>query len=319
VAKTRDVKTIILFSLVGLGLEITLASCQFIFKSSFGLTALGMRDEATIFDLGTQYIHRVSGTLGNANSLGWYFNFLLPIPLALLFYKTHIKYRILVFILALSGILALFFTFSRASWFCFLLSVAIVISLLLIHASLKKKVYITILVALLAILLGIGFLITDNPVKERFLQDDRGSAYTRIPLMQVAFTMIKAHPLIGVGLNNYTLVHQEYDETTDNITYYFPHTVHNVYLLLAAEIGIPGLLFFLMLTIHIIKRALKYIYNSSGYIKYVLIGIIAGLVGFLLHGLVDSGTIATYKFLPYWFYCGLVLEITHHIHDVKRW
>jgi O-antigen ligase len=65
--------------------------------------------------------------------------------------------------------------------------------------------------------------------------------------------MIKEHPLIGVGLNNFSLVMQDRAYSPEGVsslqqTYFggdfFGTVVHNKYLLVASEVGLVGLLFY---------------------------------------------------------------------------
>ena len=72
----------------------------------------------------------------------------------------------------------------------------------------------------------------------------------RAELWEVAGRMTLDRPVTGVGLNNYRAVARDYSRDVGTLRFAAliaekPHVVHNNYLQLAAETGIPGLLLFL--------------------------------------------------------------------------
>ncbi|MBI2190141.1 MAG: O-antigen ligase family protein [Candidatus Levybacteria bacterium] len=90
-----------------------------------------------------------------------------------------------------------------------------------------------------------GINLADEPVVER------------IALMKTSLLMIKDHPFFGVGLNNFLVNLPSYLEKPVDIFNLQP--VHNIYLLIAAENGIPGFVFFLWF----IKRTYDQIKNKK--------------------------------------------------------
>jgi O-antigen ligase len=89
--------------------------------------------------------------------------------------------------------------------------------------------------------------------------DDR-STESRLLLTDQAFTIIKAHPWVGVGYGGYNRaayeyiapafanVSQEYQEALLQLV------VHNHYLLVAAELGVPAMLFFAWLLLRLVLQ-----------------------------------------------------------------
>ena len=67
-------------------------------------------------------------------------------------------------------------------------------------------------------------------------------------MFQIAFSVIEAHPLGGVGVNNYAVVMQEHDNTILGRRFgTMRRPVHNIYLLITGETGFIGLMSFLWL------------------------------------------------------------------------
>ncbi|MFI5333952.1 MAG: O-antigen ligase family protein, partial [Chlamydiales bacterium] len=98
----------------------------------------------------------------------------------------------------------------------------------------------------------------------------------RIHFQNIAFKMIKAEPLLGVGFNQYVVRMQEFSPTPLKGDQFFP--VHNIYLLIAAESGFLGLACFLLFVGSIILRALK------GKMDLVTASLLSLLIGLLFIG-----------------------------------
>jgi O-antigen ligase len=90
---------------------------------------------------------------------------------------------------------------------------------------------------------GLLLFIFRKVVIERFSEGLETLVY-RLNLMQSAFEMIKSHPLLGIGINNYARVMDDY------VPFFLTQErwiVHNHYLLVAAETGLAGIGCFLVL------------------------------------------------------------------------
>lgn len=98
----------------------------------------------------------------------------------------------------------------------------------------------------------------------------------RVIFHDIAFEMVKKHPWFGVGYNNYTLRMQEFSSVKLQPVQFFP--VHNIYLLVAAEEGLIGLLLFLLFVGAVVVNALKGGISCSG------ISLLAIFSGFLFIG-----------------------------------
>ena len=141
-----------------------------------------------------------------------------------------------------------------------------------------SKVVVSIIILAIIIFSLQGFITT------RLISDDYGAAYSRIPLMKVAMNIIKTHPFLGIGINNYAEVMQSYDNTTEKISFHFPYVVHNSYLLIASEIGVIGLLLFLWFVTQIYKRGINLILNCNDrFIICATVGFLAGITAFLIN------------------------------------
>ena len=78
----------------------------------------------------------------------------------------------------------------------------------------------------------------------------------RIFSLQEGWRIIKTHPVLGVGIGNYGLaVHNEIDSSRQA---WFYQPVHNVPMLICAELGIIGILlityYLLLITFHVVWK-----------------------------------------------------------------
>jgi len=111
----------------------------------------------------------------------------------------------------------------------------------------KKITFLKFTLIFLAIAVIFGAVFWE-PVSTRLVGRDRleiKSTEQRLIYASQAWQLIKKRPFMGVGLGNYTLaVHNEIDP---NIKSWGYQPVHNIYLLVLAELGIIGFIFFVSL------------------------------------------------------------------------
>ena len=146
--------------------------------------------------------------------------------------------------------MALILTFSRVA---ILLWLIIIFIFLISRAGknfLKKNT------ALFLIFISVVVsLIFYTPIISRFsnlsLYDESFSQ--REELLKSSFTIIKAHPFFGTGLNNF-LIELAQVKKTNNVIFYL-QPVHNAFLLVAAQAGIPGLIYFIVFLAKTFKKA----------------------------------------------------------------
>ncbi len=254
---------------------------------------------------------RVKGTWVSYNDFAWYLTFFLPLSMSMLFSKIKPTYKIVCFFALSAGSASLIWTKSRASWISFVVAALFVVLLVLPKINTKKALVKTFL-AIIGILILILPLYPRlyNKMYWRFAGPDRGSAASRIPQFKIAYNIIKDNPILGVGLNTYSERMWEYDDTEIGLGEITRHPVHNIFLHIAAEIGIFGLMAFLWLMASIFYSGLKYVFLNQDVMAYFIIGLLAGLLAHLVHGLVDTESIGGKLFMFMWVFAGIILAIT---------
>ena len=237
-------------------------------------------------------LQRPNGTMGHSSNFAKFSGLILPIALAYVFFTQKLRNRFYMFTIWVCGSIALILTISRAGILTWLFSVIIFfvgIIILRIVPLRRSLPFLMIFILLVIFSAGILFTIGGERFESR-IKGDEGSYAVRIPMWKVAINVIKAHPITGVGLNNYTLVHQRYDHTYEHISLTFPAPVHNLFLLYAAETGIPSLIFFLWFISEMVKGALRCIsLFDTSLDKAIYFCIIIGVISIFLQSITGMG------------------------------
>jgi O-antigen ligase len=243
-------------------------------------------------------LRRASGTVGPINSQAQFFEFLLPI--SLLLWLTVKKCRTYLFYFAsfLLGLSGLIVTFSRGGFVG--ITIGILVSILLagrfgIISNKKLLVF---------LLFGLGLTVLISPIVYKYMMTRPEAATVRFHLAKVGLEMIGDHPILGVGLNNHVIIKPQYD-TRD---YVLSMPSHNQYIIIASEVGIPGLLFFLGFLVVTCKLALSVARCEEPYLSPLAVGIFGGLVAVVTHIMFDVlGTHTVMTLL--WLYAGLAAAL----------
>jgi putative inorganic carbon (hco3(-)) transporter len=224
---------------------------------------------------------RVGGTLGSSNSVGGYLAMSILIGLGIALASVSTRMRILALSAVALGLIALILTLSRGSWLALLIGLAVFSALGLWHRLVKPGVVIAAALAALALL--VPFRAT---LIERLVEDDAGSALSRIPLNQVAWNMIAEQPLLGIGLNNFDLAMQRY--LTPDFTGIWQYTVHNRFLQIWSETGVLGLLAFFSVIAVAVMQGLPVIRQRTTLLAVPSLGLMAGFTTLLTHMLFEA-------------------------------
>jgi O-antigen ligase len=255
-------------------------------------------------------IPRVTGLLYHPNMLAWFLNGLLPLLFLCGIVNTSPRLRLFYLVSFVLGVIALILSFSRGGWLAF------VFSFLFIGWFLRKKLFRRyvrrgfVWILLLTIVSSIFIAPFLSKLVTRLTADDYGAAYSRIPMAQTAFRIISKNTLKGVGLGNYQPVVSDYDPNPSLDETGKPHPVHNIYLHIAAELGVPALLLLMWILFVFFKCGILALRSQDMTTAFFSLGLLAGCFGtFTVHAMVDPGTIGHLKLAPYFFYGGLLISL----------
>ncbi len=282
----RHIRILLFLLTFGVFFQAVLAIVQYRTGENLGLRFLG--EQAIVGQMLGGMISRATGTIGHPNTLAYFFEILLPLTLALTLVEKKTSLKIWYFIAFAFGMAGIITTLSRAAWLTLPVSLPLVFIL-----ALRRRIFrvqTVMIVSVFAIFASIFLYAYYPTIQKRFYYEDYGSARSRIPLNQAALSIIKQFPLTGIGVNNFAQAFKKYDISGGSrILRGYSHVVHNMYLLVAGEMGIIGLLAFLWMFLAVFLVAFRARNRLDEWQSTVLIGISAGLLAQMIHGLFDPG------------------------------
>lgn len=243
-------------------------------------------------------INRVQGTFFHPNSYAMYLVTVLPFGMIFLLAKVKSSLKALAAAGLSLGIIALIYSLSRSGWISFLAITGLVLVLVARRKRLSLRT--TVLMGGLAcmILAALVFFGSDM-VLDRITADDHGAALSRILQARTAMDIIKSHPLLGIGLNNYTL--------TSLLVLGEEPVVHNAYLLVTAETGLLGLLGFLGLLAGLLFQSWRIVRRAPDDLSWAAgVGIFCAFGAIALHSMTDYALLgSTILITHFWFLAGI--------------
>lgn len=230
---------------------------------------------------GYQKYSRVIGIVGHFNSLAGILGLVFPVVVSFFYFLERKKVLNLVYsIILLAGIVL---TFTRGIWlgtfFAFL-----VLSFLFD----KRLVFFILLFSILI------FLIPQT--KKRILSTfESGNQITRIYFLKETPKLVLKQFVLGYGPDSFRKVFYEHYPNFPEQGHFHPH---NIYLHILFELGILGLLTFLVLFYKILEWLIKaYYLSQEKFVKSLILGTIGSVIVFLVYGFVDEPFRA--HFAPY--------------------
>ncbi|MEK9150343.1 MAG: O-antigen ligase family protein, partial [Candidatus Desantisbacteria bacterium] len=140
--------------------------------------------------------------------------------------------------------------------------------------------------------------------------DTHSSVGSRFLLWQAGWKMISSHPLTGVGIGTFA----------ENLPFYaspnteMQDTAHNLYLNIASDMGISGLLIYLAILAIILYKGIKNHQTlRDEYLKHLNLGLLGGICAFSVNNLFTPLMIRGVA-IPLWIFIGLIM-VLHRCQD----
>ena len=249
-----------------------------------------------------------AATFGNPNMAADYLVIVLPSLIAMGVAQKKMLYRWFLFAVLLLSLIYLYNTHSRGGWlaiFCAVLFMGFLYAVKKYNRGFIKR-GLTIAVILFACLLpAILFTKSGNRILNAALSEYRITAWRN------SIEMIRNKPIQGFGSGNFKIFYPAYsyravvDKAVDTTRYL--GRAHNDFIQIAAELGIPGFLLFVLIPVCglvISWRLLRQSGNSSFY--PAIVGVAGGLIAFMVSAFFSFPMQRSLPPLLVFSYCGIL-------------
>jgi len=299
----QDVEFILKWYLIGLLFQSTVAALQFT-DIIFKIPILGEERAGEMY-------WRKSGTFIHPNQCGMFHMIMMPLALRMaisqVFRKDWKKFALYSFIFVV-GILGIFTTFNRGSWLGLAFGIIVMFGYNLFRTKNKKLKRVLLAMSVAgAVVVAVFFVKYGDTLTERLFKSDvEGIKEGRYELQDASYNIIKANLVFGVAPWNY-----QFHMTTVIF-------VHNLYLLITAENGIFGLMFFIWFLVMYLREILRGMKSKFIFISNISSGLFASLMGFLLSSYPGPDYFTSHAVgLNIWALAGIAVVLTRMDRKIK--
>lgn len=312
VDNSAAVKCVVASILLLVVIQSSVALVQYLTKTNVGSVpdlvgeTIGSIREVEVF---SGYLFRTRGTLTRDTALAHWFDLLLPFTFSMLLAKRiDATARASLLLLLVIGTVALILTFTRGAWVGSCAGLMAVMFLWLRDrwfsvSNLLFVVGVLVVVAGLMVPLS-GLVVT------RWSETATDPLAVRKQLNSAALDMIQRYPIFGIGWDNFAARAPGFGVGFTWKSEGVIHKAHNLYLALASEAGLPGLITFLVLLLALFHTGWNNLKLGDPWVETLTIGILGSFVGVLVHGVAAWGLL-TYSVFPlFWILMGLLVALS---------
>lgn len=244
---------------------------------------------------------RAFANFAGANSFAGFLALIAPIAFGLFIYEKNIKLRIWLGLALAALSAALYFTFSKGALLAIAAAAVVFIIGRLRKSSRAKGLLIG---SLAAVLVGVPLYIF-----WRFYRGDIGAAVAntegRVELWRAAWHILERHPRLGIGPGAFATELTHYQ-----IGSVFSPFAHNTYLQMAAETGVVGLIALVVVIVSLLVLAWRSFDAEAGGDDWLRLGLLAALIGFFAHNVVDYTWYVPGVAVAFWLAAGVAVAPT---------
>ena len=255
---------------------------------------------------GTEGYHRATGTSYDAHTLGTLMAMVLPFPFVLSL-SPRLPPPLRLACIAGSGmsVLVILMSLSRSAWLGS--ATGLVAGVFIILIIWRERHLVPALAGGLT-LIALMMPFVARFAYERFANSPYGTVSTRLDQYRIAWRVFTEFPAFGIGPGNWINVYQRYDYLwlpNDNSM----NLVHNVVLWIAIEIGVFGLVPYLLLLGGVMLRLLNTARARRDVPGRLALACLIALIAFTVTGMTDPAYREPNVFLMFWLHVALSVAL----------
>ncbi len=241
---------------------------------------------------------RVLGPYSSPNELGLYLGRVIPLTLGFAIFAPG--YRPFAWAALLPLTAALILTFSLGAWLATLLAVAGIVLLW------RSRAVVYLATAAVALAAASMLAIRSDRIASHFSLT-HGTSFIRIQLWESSLQMIRDHPILGVGMDNFLYLYRSRYILPDAVAEPNLSHPHNLVLNFWLQMGILGLAAILWILFELARRWLS-LWKSklAPWERAALAGIAGAMIDMVAHGMVDNSYFLVDLAFFFWLAVGII-------------
>jgi O-antigen ligase len=234
-------------------------------------------------------VWRVRGFYGSPNNLALYLGRVFPLTLAVVGLGARVPRKLLYGLAAVVIGTALVLTYSRGAWLLGIPASVVFLGYAQLRRARRARRALVALVTVLVVFVVLLILLVGTGRLTSLLDASEGTTFLRLQLWRSSVAMVRDHPFLGVGLDNFLYQYRtHYVLPTAWEEFDLSHP-HNLVLDFWLRLGILGpaiLCWLLVAFFRLVRKVLGC--ASRGADEVLALGLAGGVVSFAAHGLVDN-------------------------------
>ena len=262
---------------------------------------------------GIENVPRSGGLTSDAHVLGLFYAMLLPVPFVFLMTRgLRTSHKLLFAAVFIMGAAGMVLSFSRSGWLSFAIGITIALGVIVFRWREPRALGIVFLVLIATSLLYPQIY---SYVYMKLFESPSGLIDARIEMIQSAMDVWKKHFLFGYGPGNYIDALKDPDI---KVVGRGDLIVHNLFMHIAAEKGLFGLLTYYGVIFFAIFRCFKYIMSEDLLVRGMSLAIMAALIAYVLDGVTDPLGREAEPYALLWIYIGIVMALGRIVDNKAR-
>jgi O-antigen ligase len=260
-------------------------------------------------------VGRASSVYPSSTAFGIYLGRALALSIVLTLFLPAIwrYWRIACAIFSLVVGLGVFVSFARGAWIA-VFAALVIVAVLTRHRMLGAAIGAT-TVAVLAVL---PFISVERITSLFDLSGRENTGVARVRIWAAAMNILRDHPFTGIGQDQF--IRQDPSYAVPTSRFFTTSHPHNMIFDFWLRLGLPGLLWLVAALAYFFWEAMRLWRQHLGTaLGALILGLIASMITFVVHGLLDMAYFTMDLALTFWLTVGLIVLVKRYLSlDVSK-